>query len=160
MFFVFFIIPLISIGQEKEIAELRNEIIIVKENLDAHHKQFKVGVIISIVAIPTTILGGFTATPILAVVGGIASFVGTIIMIDSDKWFGKKFMNTSVNAHELEREQKTQIFKGDKVEVVTHFKTITGTFISHGKERFSIKTAQGKNKVFIYKDIKDLRKVK
>ena len=74
--------------------ELRNEITIVKENLDSHHKQFKTGVIISIIAVPVTILGIFT-TPGLVVVGGIASLVGSITIIDSDKWFGEKRMNRS-----------------------------------------------------------------
>lgn len=157
---IFLLIPLISIGQEKEILELRNEITVIKENLDSHHKQFKTGLIISIVAVPVTVLGIFT-TPALVGVGGVASLIGSIIIIDSDKWFGEKFMNSSKKkgAYILEREQKTQIYAGDKVEVVTPFKTITGTFINHGKEKFSIKTTQGKEKVFIYKNIKSLNKV-
>ena len=158
--FIFLLIPLISSGQDKEIIELRNEINVIKENLDSHHKQFKSGLIISIVAVPVTVLGIFT-TPALAGVGGIAYVLGTIIIIDSDKWFGEKFMNRSKKkgTYALEKEQKTQIFAGDKVKVVTPFKTITGTFINHGKERFSIKTTQGKEKVFIYRNIKSLSKI-
>jgi hypothetical protein len=153
-------LPLIGLGQNKEIIELRNEINLVKENLNSHHKQFKTGLIISIVAVPVTVLGIFT-TPALAVVGGIASLIGSITIIDSDKWFGEKLMNRSKEkeAYILEKEQKSQIFAGDKVEVVTTFKTIAGTFISHGKERFSIRTTQGKEKVFTYKNIKSLSKV-
>ena len=158
--FFFLLIPFISIGQDKEIVELRNEISVIKENLDSHHKQFKTGLIISIVAVPVTVIGIFT-TPVLTGIGGIASLIGSIIIIDSDKWFGEKLMNGSKKKgiYQLEREQKSQIFAGDKVEVVTPFKTITGTFISHGKERFSIRTTQGKEKVFIYKNIKSLSKV-
>ena len=153
--------PLIGLGQNKEIIELRNEITVVKENLDRHHKQFKTGVTISVIAIPVSLIGIFTVTPVISVIGGIASLFGSIIIIDSDKWFGEKFMNGSKKkgVYELEREQKSQIFAGDKVEVVTTFKTITGTFISHGKERFSIRTTQGKEKVFTYKNIKSLSKV-
>ena len=93
IFFIFLLIPLISIGQNKEITELRNEITIVKENLDSHHKQFKSGVKISLLAIPVTVIGILTSTPAISNVGGITSLFGTIIMIDSDKWFGKKYMN-------------------------------------------------------------------
>jgi len=159
--FVFLLIPFISIGQDKEIVELRNEITILKENLDRHHKQFKIGVTISVIAIPVSLIGIFTATPAISAIGGITSLFGVIRMIDSDKWFGEKYMN-KINRAKSQgyiTEKGIQIFAGDEVEIVTPFKTIIGTFISHGKKRFSIKTNKGKVKIFTYKNIKSLRKI-
>jgi len=109
IFFILLIIPILSYGQEKEIIELRNEINTVKENLDLHHKQFIGGAITLIVGNVATIIGGLTITPILIIGGGIASLVGTGIMIDSDKWFGKKYMNEdfkSRNKNTLTEEPK------------------------------------------------------
>ena len=154
-------LPLIGFGQNKEVLELRDEITIIKENLDRHHKQFKIGVTISVIAIPVSLIGIFTVTPVISVIGGITSLFGAIRMIDSDKWFGEKYMNkiNRAKSQSYITQQGIQIFAGDEVEIVTDFKTITGTFISHGKERFSIRTTQGKEKVFTYKNIKSLSKV-
>ena len=95
LFFTLLFTPLLSLGQNQEIVELRNEIDIVKMNLDKHHQQFLTGGILSIVGITSTLVGSFAAAPILVIVGGIASLVGSGIMIDSDKWFGKKHMNNN-----------------------------------------------------------------
>jgi len=159
--FIFLLIPLISIGQEKDIIELRNEINIMKENLDSHHKQFKVGVKISLVAIPITIIGSISTWPVMGIIGGVSYLFGTILILDSDKWFGKKYMNkkNKVKSKGYITEEKIQIFEGDKVQVITPFRTINGTFINQDKGRFSIKTTKGKKKVFIFKNIKSLKKV-
>ena len=161
LLFTLLFIPLLSIGQDKEIVELRNEITVIKENLDSHHKQFKSGVKISLLAIPVTVIGILTSTTAIAIVGGITSLFGTIIMIDSDKWFGKKYMNKKhkAKAQGFITEERIQIFEGDKVQVITPFRTINGTFINQDKGRFSIKTTKGKKKVFIFKNIKSLKKV-
>jgi len=134
--FTLLFIPLLSLGQNQEIVELRNEIDLIKENLDSHHKQFKNGIIISMAGLSATIAGGLIALPPIVIIGSITSLIGTVIMLNSDKWFGEKFMNSSKKkgVYKLEREQKTQIFAGDEVEIVTPFKIINGTFISHGKE--------------------------
>ncbi len=47
--FIFLLVPFISLGQDKEIIELRNELNTVKENLNSHHKEFITGVVVSIV---------------------------------------------------------------------------------------------------------------
>jgi hypothetical protein len=90
--FIFFLVPFISLGQDKEIIELRNELNTVKENLNSHHKEFITGVVVSIVGGSVTIIGSITAAPALAIIGSITCLFGTGIIIDSDKWFGKKYM--------------------------------------------------------------------
>tara|TARA_B110000444_G_scaffold192907_1_gene182906 strand:- start:92 stop:589 length:498 start_codon:yes stop_codon:yes gene_type:complete len=162
LLFTLLFIPLLSIGQDKEIVELRNEITVIKENLDSHHKQFKSGVKISLLALPVTVIGILTSTPAIAIVGGITSLFGTIIMIDSDKWFGEKYMNKKHKAKSQGyiTEERIQIFEGDKVEIITSFSTVNGTFINQEKGRISIKTIQGKEKIFILKNIKSISKIK
>jgi len=90
--FIFLLVPFISLGQDKEIIELRNELNTVKENLNSHHKEFITGVVVSIVGGSVTIIGSITAAPALAIIGSITCLFGTGIIIDSDKWFGKKYM--------------------------------------------------------------------
>jgi len=83
-------------------------------------------------------------------------------MIDSDKWFGKKYMNKKHRAKSQGyiTEERIQIFEGDKVEIITPFSTVNGTFINQEKGRISINTIQGKEKIFILKNIKSISKVK
>jgi len=91
--FVFLLIPLISIGQDKEIVELRNEINTVKDNLNLHHQQFRSGFIVSIIGVSATIIASFTTAPAVAIAGGVISLIGCALMVDSDKYFGKKYIN-------------------------------------------------------------------
>ena len=93
LFLAFLIIPILTFSQDKEIDELNNELNIVKAALDAHHKQFINGAVISFIGSAATIAGSITVTPILIIGGGIASLIGTGIMIDSDKWFGGKYIS-------------------------------------------------------------------
>ena len=57
------------------------------------------------------------------------------------------------------KELKTSIHLNDNIEVKTSFKTYTGTFVSHGSDRFEIKTLKGKSKIFFYKEIISLNKI-
>ena len=102
--FIFLLIPLISIGQDKEIVELRNEINTVKDNLHLHHQQFRSGVIVSIVGVSATIVASFTAAPAVAIAGGIISLLGCAVMVDSDRYFGKKYLNK--DRYQTERQVK------------------------------------------------------
>jgi len=107
--FVFLLIPLISIGQDKEIVELRNEINTVKDNLNLHHQQFRSGFIVSIIGVSATIIASFTTAPAVAIAGGVISLIGCALMVDSDKYFGKKYINK-------------ELFKKDNKErVITDF---------------------------------------
>jgi hypothetical protein len=92
IFLVFLIVPILTFSQDKEIDELRNDLNIVKENLDTHHKQFLNGALISIIGIAATITGSITLTPVLSIGGGVVYLIGAGIMIDSDKWFGRKYI--------------------------------------------------------------------
>jgi len=92
--FIFLLIPLISIGQDKEIVELRNEINTIKNNLNLHHQQFRSGFIVSIVGVSATIVASITAAPAVAIAGGVISLIGCALMVDSDKWFGKRYINS------------------------------------------------------------------
>jgi hypothetical protein len=92
--FIFLLIPLISIGQDKEIIELRNEINTIKNNLNLHHQQFRSGFIVSIVGVSATIVASITAAPAVAIAGGVISLIGCALMVDSDKWFGKRYINS------------------------------------------------------------------
>lgn len=49
--FIFLLTPFLSIGQNQEIVELRNEINTVKDNLNLHHQQFLGGVVVSMVGV-------------------------------------------------------------------------------------------------------------
>jgi hypothetical protein len=107
--FIFLLVPFISLGQDKEIIELRNELNTVKENLNSHHKEFITGVVVSIVGGSVTIIGSITAAPALAIIGSITCLFGTGIIIDSDKWFGKKYMKQNQkksNSLELKDEKE------------------------------------------------------
>ena len=95
LFLAFLIIPILTFSQDKEIDELRNDLNIVKENLDIHHKQFRNGAIVSIIGFATSITGTITLIPALAIGGGVTGLIGTGIMFDSDKWFGRKYMGDS-----------------------------------------------------------------
>ena len=90
---------MIGFGQDREIDELKNELIIVKAALDEHHKQFSIGAVISIIGSAATISGSIIVTPGLIIGGGIASLIGGAIMIDSDKWFSNKYISPDKNVH-------------------------------------------------------------
>ena len=49
--FIFLLTPFLSIGQNQEIVELRNEITTVKDILNLHHQQFLCGVVVSMVGV-------------------------------------------------------------------------------------------------------------
>ena len=102
LFLSFLIIPVLTFSQDKEVDKLRaelnvmnNELTIVKESLDAHHEQYLLGAVISVIGSASTIVGSIMVAPGLIVGGGIASLIGAGIMIDSDKWFGKRYMDNS-----------------------------------------------------------------
>jgi hypothetical protein len=57
--------------------------------MDKHHQQYKKSVITLSVGTLVTAFGVFAATPAVAIIGGVASLTGGIIMIDSHKWFKK-----------------------------------------------------------------------
>ena len=87
-------------SQSKEITELRNEINSVKYNLNLHHQQFSTGIIVSIIGVTLTIAATAAltpATPALTIAGGVISLIGYGMMIDSDKYFGKKYINKNLN---------------------------------------------------------------
>ncbi len=164
--FIFLFIPLLSVGQNEEIIELRNEIDLIKENLNSHHKNYVTGTIVSLAGVSATIIGSVIAIPELIIIGGITSLIGTGITIDSDKWFGKKYMGKKlldnepkISSKEKIKELKTSINLNDKIEVKTSFKTYSGTFVSHGSDRFEIKTLKGKSKIIFYDKIISLKKV-
>ena len=91
---ILFSIPLIGFGQENtELIQIQQEINIIKENLNSHHKQNKAGFILSIIGSSSTIIGTtLIISPPLAIVGVAVSFIGGITMFNSHKWFGKKKM--------------------------------------------------------------------
>jgi hypothetical protein len=166
IFFSLLFIPLLSIGQNQEIIELQNEIDLIKENLDSHHKNYVTGTVVSLAGLSATIIGTVIALPELIIIGGVTSLVGTGITIDSDKWFGKRFMGKKLtitkpltSSKNKIKELKTSIHLNDNIEVKTSFKTYTGTFVSHGSDRFEIKTLKGKSKIFFYKEIISLNKI-
>ena len=92
--FIFLLIPFISIGQNQEIVELRNEINTVKDNLNLHHQQFLGGVVVSMVGVSVTIIASLTTAPAVAITGGVISLLGCVVMVNSDKFFGKRYMNS------------------------------------------------------------------
>jgi len=53
------------------------------------------------------IVGAVTATPLLIMGGGVFSLCGYGVMIDSDKWFGKRYMDEDT------RERKRGTVKGE-----------------------------------------------
>lgn len=111
------IISNISFGQKGTIVQqdslkilimnLKNEVSNIKLNLISHHEEFKTGVFLSIAGILSCGLGILSSSPsflyptpmesnnskALFVAGGSLIFIGTIIIIDSDKFFGEKYIN-------------------------------------------------------------------
>ena len=112
IFVTFLLVPILTfsqdkVSQDKEVNELRNDLNIVKENLDLHHKQFISGGIITFIGSAVVIVGAVTATPLLIMGGGVFSLCGYGVMIDSDKWFGKRYMDEDT------RERKRGTVKGE-----------------------------------------------
>ena len=90
---ILFCIPLIGFGQENtEFIQIQQEINIMKENLNSHHKQNKAGYILVWTGTSSAIIGSLIISPPLAIGGAVISFIGGIIMFNSHKWFGKKKM--------------------------------------------------------------------
>ena len=87
------LLPTIVLSQQQEeIITIQNEVNLIKENLSSHQTQFKAGVITNGLGITSLIIGSLTGSNILIFGGGILSFIGNVIMIDSHKWFGEKRM--------------------------------------------------------------------
>ncbi len=74
--------------QDKKINNLEKNVIDLKLHMNNHHSQYKIGMITSIVGAAVTIID-----PSLVVFGSALSVVGSIIVWDSDKFFGLKYTN-------------------------------------------------------------------
>ena len=87
-------VPLIGVGQDNtELIQIQQEINIMKENLNSHHKQNKTGFIFGLIGGCSSIIGSsILISPPLAIGGAALSLIGGIVMFDSHKWFGKKKM--------------------------------------------------------------------
>jgi hypothetical protein len=132
--FIFLLIPLISIGQDKEIVELRNEINTVKDNLHLHHQQFRSGFAVSILGFSATIVGGIIPSSAVVITGGIMSLIGFAVMVDSDKYFGKKYMNKT----QYQTERQINIF-GGKADKTGNSTTILQTnSVPHSHKKIEI----------------------
>jgi hypothetical protein len=82
-------LPIIGFGQDNDILILQNKVEDISYRMDKHHQQYKKSVITLSVGTLVTAFGVFAATPAVAIIGGVASLTGGIIMIDSHKWFKK-----------------------------------------------------------------------
>jgi hypothetical protein len=91
---ILFCIPLIGFAQENtELIQIQQEINMMKENLNSHHKQNRTGFSLVITGSISSIIGSTIITSPILVVGGAAlSIVGSGIMFNSHKWFGKRRM--------------------------------------------------------------------
>ena len=85
---------MIGFGQDNtEFIQIQQEINIMKENLNSHHKQNKTGFIFGLIGGCSSIIGSsLLISPPLAIGGAALSLIGGIVMFDSHKWFGKKKM--------------------------------------------------------------------
>ena len=168
IFVTFLIVPILAFSQDKEVDELRNDLNIVKENLDLHHKQFISGAVISVIGGASTFAGSIIGAPVLIVGGGLASLIGGIIMFDSDKWFGKRYMDEETrerkkkvtvkgeddvlleyylkySKHENKhfndinlRDIKTSVLRYDYICIITNEDTFFGVLSTHGKEQLEL----------------------
>ena len=74
--------------QSKKINNLEKNVVDLKLHMNNHHSQFKIGMITSIVGTAITVID-----PSLVIFGSALSIVGSIIVWDSDKFFGLKYTN-------------------------------------------------------------------
>ena len=87
-------LPMIGFGQENtEFIQIQQEINIMKENLNSHHKQNKTGFVLGLIGGCSSIIGSsMLISPPLVIGGAVLSIIGGVVMFDSHKWFGKKKM--------------------------------------------------------------------
>ena len=86
-------LPMIGFGQDNtEFIQIQQEINIMKENMDAHHKQNKTGFVLGLIGGCGSIIGSSILIPPLAIGGAVLSIIGGAVMFDSHKWFSKKKM--------------------------------------------------------------------
>ena len=103
IFQLLLILPLFSFSQQVRIdanrvknVEIQQELILA--NLDSYHQQNKSGFLISISGLlfsSIVITNKSTSDDNLSVLGSLASFIGTIFIIDSNKWLSRDRMKSN-----------------------------------------------------------------
>ena len=74
--------------QNQKINKLEKDVVDLKLHMNSHHSQFKMGMMTSVAGAVATIID-----PSFAIFGGVLSVVGSILVWDSDKFFGLKYTN-------------------------------------------------------------------
>ena len=103
IFQLLLILPLFSFSQQVRIdanrvknVEIQQELILA--NLDSYHQQNKSGFLISISGLlfsSIVITNKSTSDDNLSILGSLASFIGTIFIIDSNKWLSRDRMKSN-----------------------------------------------------------------
>ena len=101
IFLILITLPLFAFSQQvkhnsKKIKNIQIQQELILANLEAHHKQYKLGFIMQISGglISSIVLSNKNnSDDNLSIISSVVALIGGIIVIDSDKWFSKKWIN-------------------------------------------------------------------
>ena len=107
-------VPLIGLGQESNVDSLKKEIDDINYRMDLHHKNYSTGMILTTLGAISTVVGSTTNENSLILAGSIVSFIGSLIVWDSHKWFGSgKIRNNRINKR---KEQLNYLYNSGRID--------------------------------------------
>jgi hypothetical protein len=99
-------LPMIVLGQDDNNTEIQNQVDNINYRLDQHSKQYYTGITLSITGLGVSVIGALIPLNPLIYIGGALGLSGTIVNIDSHKWFKsskkkKNFNEKNINDENL-----------------------------------------------------------
>ena len=103
---------MIGFGQD-DIIKLQADVDNINFRMEKHHKQFYNGVSLNFVGLGVSVIGALISVNPLIFVGSAICLSGSIVTIDSHKWFKKK--NNQIYYREKNSIKKDNLSKDDKI---------------------------------------------